>query len=102
MSTKADKVAYVLRQGQRRNHTCHWPGCEQQVPPARWGCRRHWFALPKHIRDAIWRTYRPGQEISMTPDAGYLAAAREAQAWIAKHRKDSAERPNTLAQGKLI
>jgi len=34
MSTKAD---YVRSQGQTRNHHCHWPGCDKQVPPAMWG-----------------------------------------------------------------
>lgn len=64
-------------------HTCHWPGCAKNVPPAMWGCRTHWFALPKHLRDEIWRTYVPGQEITKTPTMGYLTAARHVQDWIA-------------------
>lgn len=48
-----------------------------------WDCRKHWFALPKPLRDKIWRTYVPGQEITKTPSVEYLAAAREAQDWIA-------------------
>ena len=63
-------------------HTCHWPGCPKEVPPAMWGCKLHWFALPKHLRDRIWATYRPGQEITKTPSPAYLEAAREVQAWI--------------------
>lgn len=63
-------------------HTCHWPGCHKEVPPAMWGCKPHWFALPKHLRDRIWATYRPGQEITKTPSPAYLEAAREVQAWI--------------------
>lgn len=96
MTTIAGKVTHVLRARQNRRHHCHWPGCEKSVPPAKWGCRGHWFALPKHIRDRIWRSYRPGQEDDQQPNAEYIAAAREAQAWIAKHRKDSAERPRLL------
>jgi hypothetical protein len=46
---------------------CHWPGCERQVPPAMWGCKPHWFKLPKQLRDRIWATYEIGQEVSMTP-----------------------------------
>jgi hypothetical protein len=34
------------------------------------------------LRDKIWATYRPGQEIDATPSAAYLAAAAEVQAWI--------------------
>jgi hypothetical protein len=51
-----------------------------------WGCRAHWYALPKTIRDAIWAAYLPGQENRMDPSADYLDAARAAQDWIASHR----------------
>lgn len=71
---------------QTRDHHCHWPGCDQQVPPARWGCREHWFALPKHLRDRIWDTYRPGQEATMSPSKEYLEAADAVQQWIASQR----------------
>lgn len=76
------KVAYVKGQGQTRSHHCHWPGCERQVPPAMWGCKTHWFKLPKALRDRIWRAYRPGQERDQRPSAEYLQVAREAEAWI--------------------
>lgn len=78
------KAAYVKAAKQTRAHTCHWPGCTKQVPPAMWGCAPHWFRLPKALRDRVWTTYRPGQEISMDPSAAYLAVANEVQAWIAK------------------
>lgn len=64
-------------------HTCHWPGCSTAVPPRMWGCQPHWYRLPKALRDRIWQTYRPGQEISKTPSCDYVAAAREVQEWIA-------------------
>lgn len=79
MSTKAD---YVKRQGQTREHTCHWPGCEQQVRPALWGCAKHWFMLPKALRDRVWAAYQPGQEVTMTPSAEYLEVADEVDRWI--------------------
>ncbi len=82
MSSLAEKRAYVKSQGQTRKHTCHWPGCAEQVPPAMWGCRRHWFSLPKRLRDRIWLTYRPGQEADMSPSMAYLNVADEVQAWI--------------------
>lgn len=71
-------------------HTCHWPGCDTAVPPAMWGCRAHWFKLPKPLRDRIWATYRPGQEITKTPSAEYIAAAKDVQAWIAEQTKQEA------------
>lgn len=76
------KVRYVKSQGQTRDHHCHWPGCKEQVPPALWGCRKHWYRLPKHLRDRIWETFRPGQEKNMTPSKEYLKVAQEVQEWI--------------------
>lgn len=64
------------------NHTCHWPGCRIQVPPAMWGCKLHWFKVPKHLRDQIWATYVPGQEVTKTPSAAYIKAAQAVEAWI--------------------
>lgn len=85
------KVAYVKSQGQSRNHTCHWTGCQRQVPPAMWGCRQHWFRLPKSIRDAIWKAYRPGQEKGAAPVTDeYIKAARAAEAWIAEQAQKEA------------
>lgn len=54
-----------------------------------WGCRTHWFALPKHLRDAVWRTYEPGQEVTLTPSDAYLDVADVVQKWIAEHGKVS-------------
>lgn len=76
------KAAYVKSQGQTRGHTCHWPGCEAQVPPAMWGCGAHWFRLPSAIRKNIWRSYIPGQEITGNPTPQYIEAAKAAQEWI--------------------
>jgi hypothetical protein len=47
-----------------------------------WGCKAHWFKLPKHLRDEIWRTYAPGQEITKTPSFSYRQAAMRVQKWI--------------------
>jgi hypothetical protein len=63
-------------------HTCHWPGCDKEVPPAMWGCKGHWFTLPKPLRDRIWATYRRGQEITKSPSPEYIEAALAVQEWI--------------------
>lgn len=81
------KAAYVLSQSQTRLHHCHWTGCTRQVPPAMWGCKAHWFALPAHLRARIWTAYKP--EISGTPSEQYVAVAREVQAWIAARQSGS-------------
>jgi len=65
----------------RHAHKCHWPGCELSVAPRFWGCKAHWFKLPKHIRDRIWNEYEHGQEITKRPSAAYIEAAREAHVW---------------------
>jgi len=82
MKQKVEHVREAIREGQHDGHTCHWPGCEAKVPPAAWGCRRHWYKLPIGIRNKIWAAYRTGQEDSKTPSARYIAATREAQDWI--------------------
>jgi hypothetical protein len=64
-------------------HTCHWTGCTREVPPAMWGCKEHWFKLPKPLRDAVWANYRPGQEITKTPSLRYLATLKLVLDWIA-------------------
>lgn len=67
------------------SHTCHWPDCDKKVPPAMWGCRTHWYMLPKNLRDKIWATYVSGQEITKTPSIAYIEAANEVQEWIQQY-----------------
>lgn len=77
-----DKRAYVRGQTQDRDHECHWPTCDAQVPPAMWGCKKHWMRLPKRLRDEIWATYVPGQEVDLDPSDAYLDVAHRVQEWI--------------------
>lgn len=67
-------------------HTCHAEGCNTTVPPRMFMCRTHWFALPKSYQDAIWATYRPGQERTKDPSLEYLAAAGNAVNYLAGRR----------------
>lgn len=92
----ADKVAHVRRAPQARRHHCHWPGCQKQVPPAKWGCPRHWFMLPADLRQAIWQAYRPGQEIDQRPSPDYVDVAKRVQAWIAQHHPPAPETARLL------
>lgn len=78
----ASKYDHVRRAKQTRYHTCHWPGCDRQVPPAMWGCRTHWFKLPKYLRDKVWAAYEAGQEERMDPSDEYLDVAEEVEQWI--------------------
>jgi len=56
-----------------------------------WGCKPHWYRLPKHLRDRIWAAYVPGQEITKTPSREYIDAANAVQAWIAAQPKPAQE-----------
>lgn len=85
---KVEHVRLAMNGRQHGGHVCHWPGCKKRVPPALWGCRAHWFKLPKILRDKIWRTYRTGQEISKTPSRAYVETAREVAQWIETHKGD--------------
>ena len=82
ISQKADHVRAKLKEGKAHNHHCHWPGCKKAVPPAAWGCRTHWYKLPRSLRAKIWAAYRPGQEDTKTPSARYVEVAREVRDWI--------------------
>jgi len=66
-------------------HTCHWPGCPVEVPPAMWGCRPHWYALPSVLRARVWRHYRLGQEVDKRPSEAYIEAALDVARWIREH-----------------
>lgn len=87
MTNISNKVAYVKAQPVTGKHTCHYPGCNLQVPPAMWGCKKHWFKLPANLKFKIWTTYNPGQEISKTPSKEYIEVAKEVQDWITKNAK---------------
>ena len=82
----SDKVNHVRGATQTRGHTCHWPGCKKQVPPALWGCKTHWYMLPQYLRNKIWKHYQIGQEETLQVSQGYLDVAIEVQEWIEKNR----------------
>lgn len=59
-------------------HTCHAEACTETVPPRMFMCRRHWFMLPKALRDEIWDEYVPGQESRKDPTPEYIDVAHRA------------------------
>lgn len=89
MTSIRDKADHVRASRQTRLHHCHWPGCDQQVPPAKWGCMRHWYMLPMYLRNKIWAAYKPGQEDTQSPSRKYVEVAREVRAWITSHTSNS-------------
>ena len=90
MGSIGEKVKYVKSQTKHDgSHGCHWPGCGKSVPPAMWGCREHWFRLPKKLRDGIWMTYNPGQEVTKKPSLAYMTMAMVVQAWIKRYEEET-------------
>jgi hypothetical protein len=72
-------------------HECHAIGCTACVPAGMFMCKRHWFSLPKPLRDRIWATYRPGQEDDKQPTKEYCEAAKECLRLIAAKEGRQAE-----------
>ena len=57
-------------------HPCHALGCSVEVPSKMFACKRHWYMVPKSLRDRLWREYRPGQENDKKPSCRYIAVQR--------------------------
>ena len=55
-------------------HACHNPNCGRALPAHLVSHSSAWFALPKAMRDAVWRHYRAGQEDDKRPTMEYLDA----------------------------
>lgn len=68
-------------------HTCHARGCETVVPPRLLMCLKHWRMVPRDMQTAVWRAYRPGQEVDKQPSQQYLRVAGAAIDAVA--RKES-------------
>lgn len=65
-------------------HTCHAIDCGKEVPPEMLMCGRHWFTVPKFLRDRVWATYRDGQCDSFDPTNAYCEAAKAAVIAVAE------------------
>lgn len=65
--------------GEKR--TCRAPGCTAQVAPSKGMCRRHWFQVPKPIRDSIWHWYRRYRDKSISPEEQIDAIRQLREAW---------------------
>jgi len=43
-------------------HKCAVEACTRRVPSEMLMCRRHWFMVPKDLRDRVWAGYRRGTD----------------------------------------
>jgi hypothetical protein len=55
-------------------HTCHAKGCDRAIAAKFLMCGRHWAMVPPKLQIAVYREYRPGQEIEKNPTHEYLVA----------------------------
>ena len=67
-------------------HTCHNPNCRQPLPAHLVSHSSAWFALPKVLRNEIWRHYRAGQEDDKGATREYLDALDACIAYWREHR----------------
>ena len=58
-------------------HICPGPGCEAQVPYEMLACSRHWYQVPRALRNAVYVTWRRGAGAG---SAAHLAAIEAAVA----------------------
>lgn len=66
------------------SHTCHAAGCSVHTPPQMLMCKRHWFMVPREIRNRVWSTYRDGQCDDWDITNAYANAARAAVRAVAE------------------
>jgi len=66
------------------SHHCHATDCKIGVPPEMFMCRKHWFSLPKNMKDKIWAAYRVGQCDDMNPSLEYCLIAKECVTYLAE------------------
>lgn len=71
---------------------CFAVGCPIQVGAEMFGCRGHWFMVPKGTRNTIWAEYRGGRVLGVkycdaALDAIRAVAAREGKALTGEERE---------------
>lgn len=54
---------------------CRVDGCSVSHADDQLACRKHWFQLPKPVRDEIWRLYRESPGSDEHRDACFRALA---------------------------
>lgn len=50
-------------------------------------CKRHWFMVPKRLRDTVWATYRQGQCDDKNPSESWHEAADAAIQAVAERER---------------
>lgn len=75
-------------------HNCHARNCEVPVPPKMLMCRRHWYMVPREMRNRVWNTYQRGQEIGQVlPTEAWFEASKEAIEAVAIYERNAGANP---------
>lgn len=69
------------------------------VAPRLLMCPAHWRQVPRSLQAAVWRHYRPGQEIDKQPTPEYRAAARAAILSVPEINRPAAASPGRAIPG---
>lgn len=71
-----------------RMRTCPVEGCAAEHPRTHLMCQLHWWAVPKPLRDELWRAYRGRGVLSVE-----YSDARERCIAVAEGREPDLEQP---------
>lgn len=61
-------------------HACPWPGCTQCVPRHLWGCKAHWYRLPRDLRERCAWAWRYGTF------ADHVKVLEEIDEWLSRQQ----------------
>ena len=56
-------------------HRCPVTRCTARVPADRLMCKPDWYAVPRALRDAVWRTWQNGQGAGTPAHTAAITAA---------------------------
>lgn len=92
-ATEPESDGAIAIPNELTRHVCHARGCDRAVSPAMLMCRKHWAAVPKNLKNQVYKHYRLGQELDKVVTRDYLAAAKEAIDFVAAvtQRKEQLE-----------
>lgn len=54
---------------------CPIPRCGEGIDPSRLMCKKHWYMVPKQMRDHVWATWRSGHAAYTTEHRDAVDAA---------------------------
>lgn len=57
------------------DHICPAPQCDARIPFNMLACRRHWYQVPKPLRDAVWRAWDNGRGAGSAEHTAAIFAA---------------------------